>query len=159
MTREEKLAKFGDGPWLDEIDRLEFKSHGLHCIVSRNDAMGFLCGYVAVPPEHALHGMQYEDVAAIGVRLRAHGGVNYSKPCADEVCHEPPPGEPDNVWWFGFHCGFGFDYVPAFKDWLRIGRDSYRDEYRTFDYVRREVEVLALQLAMVPTAVRRAVGS
>lgn len=144
MTKEEKLAKFGEGPWLDEPDRVEFRVHGLPCLIRRHDELGTLCGYVAVPRTHVLHGMQYREVNSL-VRLRVHGGVNYSKPCEDDVCHVPRPGEPDDVWWFGFHCSYGWDYCPVYGPWLR--RDGGVEDYRDLPYVRQHTERLALQLA------------
>lgn len=147
MTRDEKLAKYGDGPWLDEPDRVEFRVHGLPCLIRRNTEMGFLCGYVAVPPGHPLHGMQYRTANQLAP-LRAHGEVNYSKPCQDDVCHVPRPGEPDDVWWFGFHCGFGWDYIPGYYQWTHHGFGDIED-YRDLPYVRAATERLALQLAAV----------
>lgn len=129
---------------MSEPDREEFRSHGLPCIIRRNPDLGFLCGYVAVPPGHPLHGIEYRTACGL-VRLQAHGGVNYSKPCADEICHVPAAGEPDDVWWFGFHCGYGFDYVPSYGPWL--GRALDLENYRDINYVRVEVEALAIQLA------------
>lgn len=34
--------------------------------------------------------------------LAVHGGLTYSDRCHDDICHVPAPGEPDDVWWFGF---------------------------------------------------------
>jgi|SRR5262245_30719228 len=145
MTRDEKIELFGEGPWVDEVDRLEWRAYGLPCLMRRNDLLGFWCGYVAVPPEHALHGMKYELANRLA-QLKVHGGCNYSKPCADEVCHVPEPGEPDDVWWFGFHCGYGFDGIPAYQtQHAPFDIANYRD----LNYVRIETEVLASQLAAV----------
>ena len=77
------------------------------------------------------------------------------------------PGEPDNVWWFGFDTGHGFDYAPGL--WARVGAyyspesqalaadmraeidrpsdDPLAMRYRDFDYVRRQTAQLARQLA------------
>jgi hypothetical protein len=147
MTREEKLAEFGEGPWLEEPDREEFRAQGLPCIIRRHKELGFLCGYVAVPPGHPLHGMDCQAAYALA-RLRAHGdAVTYAQPCADDICHVPRPGEPDDVWWFGFHCGYGWDCIPQHGPWL--GREPRLEEYRDLAYVRSECEALALQLAAV----------
>ena len=151
MTRDEKLKIYGQGPWVDEPDRVEFEAHGLPCLVVRHPELGSLCGYVAVPPGHPLHGVDYH-VATDLAPLSAHGGVNYSKPCTDEICHVPKPGEPDDVWWFGFHCSCGWDYVPYMGAWLGE-RDPFRKRdhgnYRNLNYVRIECEALASQLAVV----------
>jgi len=62
---------------------------------------------------------------------------------ASRVCHIPEPGEPDNVWWFGFDCAHAFDFCPAFSK----HRPVYSDEvYRDINYVTAEVTNLAHQL-------------
>lgn len=59
------------------------------------------------------------------------------------ICHIPGEGEPDSVWWFGFDCAHAWDISPA-TDRNYHGSDS---EYRDFDYVTRECQSLARQLA------------
>lgn len=82
-----------------------------------------------------------------------------------KICHTVQPGRPDDVWWFGFDCGHGGDFIPAF---LTLGSKLRKldastkfgplyeeplpfigetDVYRTFDYVRQECADLARQLA------------
>lgn len=51
---EEKRA-WGDGPWVNEPDRVEWRYKGLPCLLKRGP-LGNWCGYVGVPPEHPLHG-------------------------------------------------------------------------------------------------------
>lgn len=60
---------------------------------------------------------------------------------AHHICHLPEPGEPDDVWWFGFDCAHFGDCSPAYDNLLRDG------EYRTLEYVEHEVGALARQLA------------
>jgi hypothetical protein len=145
MTREEKLAKYGVGPWLDEPDRVEFEWRGLPCLMTRNEVSGHLCGYVAVPPGHRWHGLEWDDPTMGASSLYAHGGVNYSKPCADRVCHVPKPGEPADVWWFGFDCVHAFDFAPMHA---RYGLPCHKSQtYRTAEYVLGEIRRLAEQLA------------
>lgn len=129
----------GTEEWLTEPARVEFVHAGLSCLI-RRASHGALCGYVAVPPGHPLHGK-----AAHAVDLDAHGTVNYAAPCGGEVCHVPQPGEPDDVWWFGFDCAHvGRDYVPLFA---QLYGGSFADGiYRNMEYVRGEVEDLAEQL-------------
>lgn len=153
MTRDERINLWGEGPWIDEPDRVEWRTAGLPCLVRRGIS-GALCGYVAVPPEHPYHGKHYGEVD----ELLAPGGVNYSALCnGDDICHVPEPGEPDNVFWFGFDCGhMGQDFVPAFArsngvfgslmpEGLR--QRMFDVEYRTFEFVRDATEFLAQQLA------------
>lgn len=61
------------------------------------------------------------------------------------ICHIPAPGEPDNVWWFGFDCAHSGDYSPKYDH----DRDRWRDDsiYRDLPYVRKQVTNLAKQIA------------
>lgn len=137
-TRDERLAAWGEGPWIDEPDRLEFKAHGLPCMLIRNGRMGNWCGYAAVLPGHPLHGSNYDVADLDGIQV--HGGLTYS---------DPEPGEPDDVWWFGFDCAHGDDVTPGL---LRRCGEHFRlpdSEYCDVEYVKRETEELARQLAEV----------
>lgn len=128
------------GPWDGEPDKVQFRTEaGFPGLVVRN-RLGGLCGYVGVPKEHALHGVHYGDVDG---RFDVHGGLTYSESCAGHICHVPEPGEPDDVWWFGFDCVHCYDLAPSM---LRYGHCA-GDEYRDLAYVRGEVESLARQLA------------
>ena len=51
---------WGDGPWRDEPDRVEWvePETGYRCEIRRNHA-GSLCGYVTVPDDHIWHGIEY----------------------------------------------------------------------------------------------------
>lgn len=124
-------------PWENEPDREEFRHYGLDCIMQRVESMGHWCGYVAVPPGHPLHGKDYWDLD-----INVHGGLTYAAGCNDKICHEPKPGEPDNVWWFGFDCAHCDDLSPYMAR-FRIHGAVYRD----INYVRRETKDLAEQLA------------
>lgn len=159
FTRDYKLEHFGEGPWLDEPDRVEWRHHGYACLARRNN-LGVWCGYVAMPPSHPWHGKDYsapwdseyehklpgypESLDAV----RVHGGLTYAAACAGEICHVPEPGESDAVWWFGFDCGHCEDYAPGLQQLARTREfaDLHRGlTYRDLSYVRREVESLADQ--------------
>lgn len=101
--------------------------------------MGAWCGYVAVPPGHALHGRGYDDPD-----VDVHGGLTYADACHGPICHVPKPGEPDDVWWFGFDCAHAWDMSPGS---LQFHRPMPDEVYRTVEYARRETESLAEQLA------------
>lgn len=147
------------GPWDTEPDKISWtdEATGRPCLIVRN-AGGGLCGYVAVDPDHPLHGRDYEapDVAV-------HGGLTYADRCqdgdteADGICHVPAPGAPEDVWWFGFDCVHAGDQAPGMLASLqRAGirnLDVYRhDVYRDVAYVVGEVESLARQLVSVGAA-------
>ena len=153
---------WGPGPWQDEPDRLEWRSHGLPCLIVRNTRVtGALCGYVAVPPGHPLWGKTCSGDDYIDFDV--HGGITWTNTCSDHICHVPLKGEPDNVWWFGFDCSHAGDLAPRMQATLRFigfdrpsGLDTRRvmgfdgDEvYRDLEYVKAEVERLAKQLAEV----------
>jgi hypothetical protein len=145
-------SRWGEGPWQTEPDRVEFQHAGLPCLMLRS-RFGNWCGYAAVPPGHRLHGINYSDIE---FPLDAHGGVTYSDKCSGDICHVPGPGEPDDVWWFGFDCGHAWDYCPAMEAMLldagvRSPRervpDAFGQRYCDLASVRRWTEELAEQLA------------
>jgi hypothetical protein len=137
-------AEWGDGPWQNEPDRVEFEHEGFPCLILRTQ-LGHLCGYVAVSPNHPDYNKDYNDV-----NVKVHGGLTYAGMCSGHICHVPKEGEPDNVYWLGFdhaHCG---DYSPfsykyggpsRFKDW----EESYKD----INYVTKGVKHLAEQLKSI----------
>lgn len=157
-------SEYGDGPWQHEPDRIEWRAHGLPCLMLRNERFGNWCGYVGVPPGHPWHGLnagEYGD----GVDLDVHGGVTFvgrcmqdERPPRERVCHVPQPGESGDVWWFGFDCHHFTDYAPLFAarerrifgDRTHVFNDG--TTYRTAEYVRAEVERLGVQLAGVALA-------
>ncbi len=132
------------GAWRQEPDRLEFEHAGFACLLHRGP-IGQWCGYCGVPPSHPMYGKHYDDVA-----VDVHGGLTYSDRCQKEgpICHTPKPGEPDDLYWFGFDCAHLGDLAPGM---LRVGgRMIYSDTgdiYRDLSYVRDETERLAEQLA------------
>lgn len=65
------------------------------------------------------------------------------------ICHKATPGEPDNIWWFGFDCNHAGDLAPGMQHFLSSGyRSLHRgDVYRDIAYVEAECASLAKQLA------------
>ena len=156
-TREWREQR-GSGAWENEPDVVEWRKPGsaLPRMIVRNNN-GALCGYVGLPPGHALHGaagwgtggdeandpVRYERVN----QLEAHGGITYANECAGHICHVPRAGEPEHVWWLGFDCSHSGDMTPGLR-WI-AGRDwgeRHGEKYRDVAYVIREVESLAAQL-------------
>jgi hypothetical protein len=140
---------WGPGPWQAEPDRVQWRTAaGLPGLIVRNRG-GAWCGYVAVPPGHALFEVSDADVDV-------HGGLTYSGHCQVDgpICHVPEPGEPDNVWWLGFDCEHITDRGPAREAREReLGLPTIGDiisepvpTYKTMEWVRSEVEQLAAQL-------------
>lgn len=142
-------ARWGDGPWRDEPDRLEWRDSatGLPCLIRRGP-LGNWCGYVALAPDHPLHGTDYDDLPG-DVQCVMHWGATFAGPCmeGDEgtgiICHIVQPGESANVWWVGFDCAHAGDLVPG----VEVARTALGmpellqmdgwpgDVYRTADYV------------------------
>lgn len=98
----------------------------------------------------------YADDAATGeacpeALFDVHGGLTFSRGCghndnpAEGICHVPGPGEPDDVWWFGFDCSHAGDLAPSYGRRLMFAGDTYRD----LAYVEGWVQSLARQLASV----------
>jgi len=156
----EKVSREGmsypEGVWNDEPDKAHWVDEvsDLDCMINRGP-LGALCGYVGVPPGHPLYEKDYYDAD-----VEVHGGLTYAAFCQEEtldpgrgVCHVPLPGREEKVWWLGFDCGHSHDLVPGMiSAFQKIGIEDMpwplnEGTYKTFDYVKAEVEHLARQLA------------
>ncbi len=123
--------------WIDEETKLD-------CLIVRGPA-GALCGYVGVPNSHPFFEVEYSN---IDHQIEVHGGLTFSDKCSPDespekgICHT---GNVANkiVWWLGFDCAHGCDIVPKYDS---LSDNSY-STYRTFGYVKKQVEYLARQLA------------
>lgn len=160
---------WGEGPWTDEPDKMQWPDEGtgLPCLVVRNSG-GALCGYVGVAEGHPLYALGYSSGCSRPAEcaenregndwcthtpdslLEVHGGITFSHFCAhtdDEskhICHKPSPGDPDPVWWFGFDCAHAGDLSPKYAASYPA---SLRDgTYRALGYVRSQCAALARQL-------------
>lgn len=136
----EASKNWGPGPWQNEPDRLEWRSHGFPCLVVRAP-LGNLCGYVGV-----FSGHPWFEKDCLSLDVNIHGGLSYSDHCFGHICHVPQPEDAgqDDVWWVGFDCAHGWDFVPG----LAVNSPSliFRDNaYRDLDFLKKEVEDLALQ--------------
>jgi hypothetical protein len=141
IPRDERVERFGEGPWVEEPDRIEWRSgQGYPCLMVRHPVLGHWCGYVGLPPGHPWHGR-----AAGGIGACAHGGINYAEPCNDQICHVPEPGDTDDVWWIGFDCAHYDDLSPGIFPARRILMGTCIGEYRGVAYVVQQVEALAIQ--------------
>lgn len=81
LTSEQKLAAWGVGEWVEEIDKYEFEYKGYKCLAMRiyhfhTDeiiGLGHLCGYLVIPPRHPWNGKDYDDLDC-----SVHGGITCS---------------------------------------------------------------------------------
>lgn len=160
---------YGDGPWASEPDKAVWidPTTDLDCMIHRNHC-GALCGYVGVGPDHPMHGAPYNEAVYTGEHFKdrcfshndlrgrmmeaveVHGGLTYADACQGSICHVAQPGRPSNVWWFGFDCAHSGDQIP-YKMPARaiLGPPFQHEIYRNFDYVKAEVESLAVQLTEI----------
>ena len=104
-----------------------------------------------------------EPVPGIGEKIyniEVHGGLTFSGPCHGDpemestgICHKPSPGEPDDVWWYGFDTGHAWDYAPQIiYPGYEPRKLSDHCVYRDVAYVTAECQSLAKQLKAMETA-------
>lgn len=131
------------GPWESEVDRIQWvdTKTGYDCLLTRNPRIGYLCGYVGLPPDHPLSGTKYGAVNISSVHLTFSDfcmvGEEENGP---GVCHLPYPGRPEKVYWFGFDCSHFNDHPP------RGGAGVPIENYKTIASVREMVTALASDL-------------
>ena len=75
----------------------EWESHNLKCFMVVN-GLGVINGYVRVPTDHKLHGVDYNEV----YEFDCHGGLTYSSEGLGSLV-------PTDDWVFGFDCGHLYD--------------------------------------------------
>jgi hypothetical protein len=157
-------SDWGDGPWQDEPDKMQWQDEasGLPCLAKRATQSGSWCGYVGVSEGHPWFEMNPFKIGA-----DVHGGLNFATFCQDTtdesqgICHIPSPGEPDHVYWIGFDCGHAWDQKPGNDALLRRiaphleeMRQQFASDfpvilgevYRDLAYVRDQCRLLAGQV-------------
>ena len=143
VTPEDKLKLlFPHRPWESEPSYADWDDAqtGYKCRIKRNETTGTLCGYVGVPRGHKLYGMTYQRLEADST-IPVHGGLTFSGAM----------GEGDVYHFFGFDTAHAGDLSPGLlmvtMQWYEGG--PIRDEtYRTWEYVKNNVQVLASQLKL-----------
>jgi hypothetical protein len=146
-------SSWGPGPWQAEPDKVEWRhpENGLPCLIVRGPG-GALCGYVACPPGHPLHGA--DGFSGEPRNLDVHGGITFGDKCAKDgkICHVARPGEPDDVWWLGFDCNHSWDIAPGSdaqdvaRGWAPRSYGDHHRSYKSIAYVHAEVQRLAVQI-------------
>lgn len=179
LNPELNKTTWGDGPWQEEhCDKIQFedKHTGMPCLAVRSH-FGSWCGYVGVTADHPLYGVPYSTCAKkpqcepetdhLGnawwecdhrpeAILDVHGGITFSGGCrktddpAVGICHVPSPGEPEDVYWFGYDCGHYTDTQPGLRATIRAlggsGAPFPGESYKTLTYVQAECATLCDQL-------------
>lgn len=149
IPAEDKLKLlFEHRPWESEPDEAEWidKATGYKCRIMRNKHTGTLCGYVGIRRGHRLYGVSYQEAERDDNNFHVHGGLTYSGPW----------GEGDDYHYFGFDTAHAGDFSPGLAiSMIKWGsaddvRGFYKEEeYRTWDYVKAEVNVLVLCLQRI----------
>jgi hypothetical protein len=161
-----------DNPIIKQISKetnfILFIHKELYCAIIRN-RVGCLCGYVAIPAFHKLYGKSYNEkievenfndikfngnyigllcqacehnnesnLISLDLFFQVHGGLTYASKYLNglEIILK-------DHWWFGFDAGHGGDIMPYLMGDREIDGDIYKD----FEYIKKEVEKLAEQLA------------
>ncbi len=132
--------------------------------------MGNLNGYVAVGKDNALFGKSYseqilldkepvfngnymgllshsldeskDNLWSIDMAINVHGGITYSA----NSLYGIEDGLLGELWWFGFDTAHAGDLKP-FQNDIDRKYQHYYDEYRDFEYVKKETISLAEQLS------------
>lgn len=141
-------SEWGEGPWQNEPDRLEWidESTGYPCLARRNMGGGFWCGYVGIPKDHSLHGKGRDAPSELDNEgIDVHGGVTYSNKCdgdpEDGICHK---SDKDDVWWLGFDCAHYPDYMPS-TGMLNYNKLKFI-KYKNLEFVKQQCASMANQL-------------
>lgn len=131
-------------PWLFEPDYTSYKIKDLHCIIKRGPSTS-LCGYIGIPitkdPYKNLIPMEnwHEE-------LRVHGGITFTESSRISMHRMFPEFRyTRKLLWIGFDCSHYQDLLPL--TFMEFGRRE--GQYRTIDYVKREIEKLAEQIIKV----------
>jgi hypothetical protein len=99
------------GEWQDEPDIVEWRLQGVpYPLLIVRGRTGCLCGYVAIPEGHALHGMWSGDAVRF-TWSDLPEEINCAQPCEPTIFRAT--GEPPTSWWLGFHCGRSNELMPA----------------------------------------------
>lgn len=147
-------SNWKSGPWDTEPDHVQWidRDSWYPCIAHRQED-GYWCGYVGVPPSHPYYGHKYDKEGL--VQIEVHGGLTYSAPCNELICHTPRQGEQDHAYWFGFDCSHYGDlmHVPLKVDTHNRYSINWKTAvYRDLAYVRAECMNLAKQLHAIAKA-------
>ena len=141
-----KSPDWGDGPWNQEPDRVEWIDNtGLSCLVERYGRLGTLNGYVGVDSTHPLFQKDYHNWRG---DFRAHGGITWASFFnKEDASHFVEHNKKIRLWWIGFDCSHGFDCIPLYQNKFFGGIGADIQNYRSLSYVKKECLFLAKQIA------------
>ena len=138
------------GPWDGEPDfqLFQHRETKLFCLIRRNEFSGGFCGYVHIPKEHPLYGMNLhgidEPYVYNVVAVHPHQGLTWAGPIEID-------NRGEDSWWIGFDCNHRVVDVRPIDGPFKIGMPlteevSMRGTYKTFAFVRAETIKLAKQI-------------
>ncbi len=116
VVPEQKLAWWGDGPWVNEPDLIEFEHVGFKCIAARKmmweghqgfEQMsgGYLCGYVVIPEGHPWRSINDKRIFSECLNgIDIHGGVSWVGVLDGE-----------EAYLIGFDCAHSHDISPSLE--------------------------------------------
>jgi hypothetical protein len=179
-------AGWPSGPWDDEPDFLAWvePETGYRCCAMRH-LLGNWNGYVKVPPESLLAGMEYNDRVPIppgwndkrkGYKLLQDVDILHAfVEALGKVSGDDEPGEPlalllavhggvtyGRKGWYGFSCCHAYDECPgilAVTEEYRKLSEKYGYQYRRLPFVQHECNQLAWQLKELDAAMAAAAES
>lgn len=147
LSEEDKLTWWGEGPWIDEPDYVEFEHKGIKCIVKRvffyegvHVFGGHFCGYCNIPEYHPLYNKFDGDSFDNFSFLSVHGGITFAE-----------------NGWIGFDCAHARDIIPSMvmnkeisdrmSEIMGVENDiSHYKRYKELNFVEDEVKRLADQI-------------
>lgn len=103
-------SEWGEGPWQDEPDELNYEERGFRCLLIRS-VFGAWVAYVEIPKDHPWYMNEDTPIYSIDV----HGGVSYY----GNNYHDTP-------WLIGFDCNHFTDYMPGRETEMRRDPELYR---------------------------------
>jgi len=139
LTGEDRILKWGPGPWVDEPDLVEWQHEPSQypCLLLRQAEMGAWCGYAGVPPGHPLYGKTASKINRI---VHVHCGVNFAEHAKTTYTLDPAFKD---CWFFGFDAAHANqDLIPQY---IQMGLQGLIKDtvYRDFRYMREQAEILA----------------
>lgn len=150
MSAEERLSRYGEGPWLDEPDMVLFRIEQWHCALWRAVDLGSWAGYLGLPPGNPLHGSKINKLSFLSV----HRGITYADYIQTQV--DEPSSFLDSFyrswWWIGFDAAGSFDLVPGVDNVMknrlppRPRSISPMQTYRTAAFMEMELHALIVQV-------------
>lgn len=114
--------------WEQEPNFKQGEHLGLNWHILRSSTMGHLCGYVEVPKENKIYGI--EDYS--GFDFDVHGGITYAEFTEDKT-----------KFVIGFDCAHLGDIAPMLVKKMGIYAEG---TYRSIEYVQEEIFKLIKQL-------------